>query len=55
MNQQERELVTRLRAETKKRGMNRYRFAWFLLEKYPNVVIEIIRKYIADEEKEQTR
>lgn len=50
MNKQDRKWIAELRETTKKHGMNRYRFAWYLIREHPNIVVEIIRQYLKETE-----
>jgi hypothetical protein len=51
MNKQEKAAIAEMRIKTKKGGVNRYRFAWWLMKAYPHLVVAIIRKYLSELEK----
>lgn len=53
MNQYDHKKILELRKVTKNGGMNRYRFAWWLMNKHPNLVVEIIRSYLSEAEKRE--
>lgn len=53
MDKFERNQIAELRGVTKKSGMNRYRFAWWLIHKHPNLVVAIIRQYLSETEKQE--
>jgi hypothetical protein len=53
MNKNEREEVAYYRRRAKSDGITQYRFAWILIEKFPNLAVAIIRDYIKKIDKEE--
>ena len=51
MNKQDKASILDMWQQAKKNGVNRYRFAWWLIQHQPNLVIEIIRKYLSELER----
>jgi hypothetical protein len=46
MTKDERKYIVEAYKQAKKNKVTRYRFAWWLIEKYPNLVVAIIKEFM---------